>query len=71
MLVEKPSRVPKLRTRETTGQDYVMPKGQAIYLGCAGLPETDRRYRRVIPALLSSGFLSAAAAFRARGGTSF
>lgn len=54
MPVEKPPRIPKLRTHKATGQGYVVLNGQAIYLGRAGLPETERRYHQVIAEWLAN-----------------
>jgi integrase len=54
MPVEKPAKVPKLRTHKATGQGYVVLNGHAIYLGCAGKPETEQRYHQVIAEWLAS-----------------
>lgn len=54
MPVEKPPRILKLRTHKATGQGYVVLNGQAIYLGRAGLPETERRYHQVIAEWLAN-----------------
>jgi len=55
MPVERPAKIPKLRTHKATGQGYVVLNGQAIYLGRAGLPETERRYHQVIAEWLAAG----------------
>lgn len=54
MSVEKPARVPKLRTHKATGQGYVVLNGQAVYLGRADKPETERRYHQVIAEWLAN-----------------
>lgn len=54
MPVEKPAKVPKLRTHKATGQGYVVLNGQAIYLGRADKPETERRYHQVIAEWLAN-----------------
>jgi integrase len=54
MPVEKPARVPKLRTHKATGQGYVVLNGQAVYLGRADKPETERRYHQVIAEWLAN-----------------
>lgn len=54
MPVEKPAHIPKLRTHKATGQGYVVLNGQAIYLGRAGLPETEGRYHQVIAEWLAN-----------------
>ncbi len=54
MPVKKPPRIPKLRTHKATGQGYVVLNGQAIYLGRASLPETERRYHQVIAEWLAN-----------------
>ncbi len=55
MPLNKPPRVPKLRTHKATGQGYVVLNGQAVYLGRAGLSETERRYHQVIAEWLAAG----------------
>ncbi|GJQ27115.1 MAG: hypothetical protein HBSAPP02_21470 [Phycisphaerae bacterium] len=55
MPVEKPPRVPKLRTHKATGQGYVVLNGRAIYLGRTGLLVTERRYHQVIAEWLAAG----------------
>jgi len=55
MPVEKPAKVPKLRTHKATGQGYVVLNGRAVYLGRADQPETERRYHQVIAEWLAAG----------------
>ena len=48
-------RVPRLRVHRPTGQACIYLDGERLYVGAAGAPETEGRYRRLVADLLANG----------------